>query len=1320
MIRNTSILWTAAASVILAACICEDISILPVAVAYDGASKLQSSFSGRGSNPRTVRQRGYSRTSPSTVDNQWWGSSAQIINVGSKSSKARNGGKSGKGAKGQSQPQQNIIIVYLPSPTKKPISIKPTISPKPTTSPTPSPTRDPSAFPSVAPSRVVTAAPSDIPSVSPSSYPTGTASEIPSERPSPLPSAGPSVSPLNDPSSMPSKSFSSDPSSHPSGLPSMQATAVPSTIASSIMPTARPEAFNLSNMPSKIGLKSPSPTVDSIGTLAPAPTKQVTGAPSSSPLDASEGSNIPTTDGDGIVTSSPDGSASNVPTVPVTSRAPEFSLSPVSISTLPTVTTLPTFTQTNAPITKTRQLLQMQLFGIEVLTPSLIDLYQNETEAYIEDFYNNITGSDDDVGSSVTYVRATLKVVNWTQPIDPFGSQRLFPTRKIGDDTDLIAEDKAKVIVLDVTEPCTGEPPLTVTFELELKYRVDDSSLRNSDLIFSAPFLTVESRSEYISDYLQSGDEFSDLYCSSRIIIPDGLSLVPTISISQAPSISQVPSVAPTSRVTSEDVIIDERDELIMQLYGIDILTQSRIETYEKETAAYIEDFYNNYTDSKGGVRGKVYDVSAVVTVVDWSQPANPFVSGIKRVFPVRKIGRDADLIAEDKAKVVVLDVSEPCVGEFPLTVTFAVELEYRVDDPSVIQSDLIISTPFRTVESRTVYIGEYLQSGDVFNGVYCSSRIVSDGRSPAPTTFNTPVFPGGLTPTPSSLTNSTGTPTVTSVPTIEIITDSIQPTFAPSVVNETSSMTPTFDASTNATISSTPSLAPSINGTISPSPSFINASAAPSVLNRSVAPTVLNSSAPTMLNTSAPTMLNTSAPSVFVSVAPTATPPPWEMRLYGMIELLELGQALYEERTALYIEEFYNGSSSDGIRANISDMEAIVEIVGQIPPETTRSSLKIAHHGIRKHRPKQHPNEGAFSFQSNEKHFDFGDRFLQEDPCSGPFLLLRLKITITYVTLDTSLTAEEVLKEAFSTEEYRNDYVNNYLEDGAAGAITFADLTCVSELLEFGVNKPLVPSPAPILSSLAPSITSDGNTTSAPSADNMTSNVTLSPSLASNATTAPSSFANNITSTPTITPNNTTIPPFDSNSTLSPVPTDTISNVTLSPSLGSNATTAPFSFANNITSTPTITPNNTTSVPTIISVNPDNSTPSPSIVISNITTPSPDSVEIDDIFGDPLKSIRSSSFYDRKCSAIETTNQNFEEIAVTFVYGVESTTQQNFFIRDLEELILDFLTTSILRCDSSHTSIEPRMNRDAIDFGVARIRYPISGDITSISKYCL
>jgi hypothetical protein len=70
-------------------------------------------------------------------------------------------------------------------------------------------------------------------------------------------------------------------------------------------------------------------------------------------------------------------------------------------------------------------------------------------------------------------------------------------------------------------------------------------------------------------------------------------------------------------------------------------------------------------------------------------------------------------------------------------------------------------------------------------------------------------------------------------------------------------------------------------------------------------------------------------------------------------------------------------------------------------------------------------------------------------------------------------------------------------------------------------------------------------------------------------------------------------------------------------------------------------------------------------------------------------------------------------------VYGVESKSHQNFFISDLEDLFLDFLTTSVLRCAENvlHPSVQTRMNRDVTDFGVIRIRYPERGEITSTSK---
>jgi hypothetical protein len=1254
-----------------------------------------------------ARKRGYTRT----IDNSWgsstqWSSGMQTLpfNRGSKSSKGS--GKSGKARPPTPVIQQ--IIVYIPHPTRMPVTPKPTISPKPTMEPTPSPTRHPSETPSVAPTALASEVPSDFPSSVPSVHPSRLASEEPSDEPSSFPTI--------HPSSLPSESLSSIPSE----LPSLATTMLPSEVPSAFpsleptqIPTAKPESFNLSNMPSSIGLKSPVPTevldksssvptLEVLETMVPSlagtdkPTKQArTSKPSH--VGTEEGSYEPTK-AENVTTSSPDAYASIMPTEAVTSPSPTTvnttSLIPTQSSAIPTLieSNAPTTNTTLGSIVDERQNLQMQLFGIEALTPDLIEVYQRETEAYIEDFYNNYNGTDS-LRTSVRGVTATLKVTNWTEPTDT---------------TDVIAEEKAQVIVLDVTEPCTGQAPLTVTFTLELQYRVRDPELYHLNVIISAPFTTVESREVYIGDYLQSDGEFSKLYCSSRMILSEGMTLAPT----------------PTVTLVTGEVITDEREELMMMLYGIDLMTPSRIQAYEQETAAYIEDFYNKYTKSDG-IRGKVSDVSATVTVTDWTPPSNPSV-GAKRLFP-RKIGRAAELTADDKAKVVVLDVSEPCVGESPLTVTFSLKLKYSIRDPKLAESDLIISAPFLAVDSRAAYIGKYLQSGDEFNALYCSSRIVfADGGTPAPTRFTTPVFPGGETPSPS-IVNGSITPTMTSVPT-ENMTGSLVPTLisssnetssVPTIMNGTTSPTPsvvssmpTFNGTSNATIlngTQSPTVANSTNVSLVPTltPIILNASIAPSVVNATIAPSVLNTSTsivPTILNTStAPTTLTgtslapsispntTSAtPTVLVTVVPTATLPPWEMRMFGQSEnFLETAQALYNDRTAVFIEEYYNSGEEEGLRGQISEMDATVEIVGQIPPDTTsRSYLPIgssAALGTRRHRSKKHSDEDTISFSPNEKHFEIGDRrILQDDPCSGPFLLLRLKITITYVTSDDNLTPEEILMDAFSTPEARDTYLNNYLVGGVAGEAAFGSVACTSELLETNA----VPTPA--ASSAVPTIAILGSSMPTATVTQPTNNA-----LGNETSLVPTVAFNSTLSSPPVGNVTASLQPTQANIGATGVPTI----ISVIPDTNSTGSGAP-SNGLQTTSTPTLG-GNTTTLPPANRENDD---------------------EVDDIFGDPQKSVRSSPTHDRKCSNVDTNmRSDTEEIAIRFVYGMETKSQGDYLISDVEDLILDFLTTSVLRCTAGvlQTSVKPRMNRDVIDFGVIRIRYPGNGDITSISK-CL
>eukprot|EP00804_Cyclotella_cryptica_P010241 CCRYP_016705-RA/>CCRYP_016705-RA protein AED:0.19 eAED:0.19 QI:249/0.5/0.33/0.66/1/1/3/0/1773 len=1479
-----------------------------------------------------ARKRAFARTSR-TANNFWWGSSAEpivddddgwgsgLLNSSKASKSSSKGGKSGKAKQIIPMPPQPVqqIIIYIPSPTKKPITDRPTISPKPTAPPTASPTRRPSMSPTGSPSFVTSTSPSLFRTDFPSGRPTFHSSDHPSDQPSGNPSFSPFIQ------------LSEEPSVSPSRIPSLK----PSSALTNI-PTSKPEAFpSLTIAPSAVGLKSFVPTfLDTPTPISSKTNKPVdTAKPTKEAKTAkpSPSGSVPPTGTNLVNTTSPSANnSSNIPTVisslaPTSATTPQGTTSTQMPNVVPTVmpmvmsTVLPTVaTTTDSPfaastpptvtpssiasvsstsvsnfptsttdsIVDERQDLEMFLYGIDMLTSSRTTSYEEETKKYIEDFYN----TDIDPGSllstlkdSVYNVSAVVKVTDWTQPANPSLTGN---RRKLANET---AEDKAKVIVLDVTEPCTGESPLMVTFSLTLQYLVDDPKLRQSELIIAFPFRTVDFRTTYIEDYLQSGGEFNGLYCTSRIVFPGGRTPVPSYFFTPAPSSPDVtisPSSTPTITATTSvptsgstavpsgvsdkpttDTIVDERKDLQMFLYGIDLLTPSRTKSYEVETKNYIEDFYN--ADNASGslhskLKGSVYGVSAAVKVTDWSQPADLSPSGNRRIFPIRKI-QQPNVTAEEKAKVIVLDVTEPCTGESPLIVTFSLKLQYRVDDPKLSQSDLVISFPFGTVDFRTTYIREYLQSGGEFNGLYCTSQIVfPGGKTPTPSNLitgapssigvsGTPTVSLSFLPTtegtavPTSVNSGTGTPSIvdgtivpTSVVSILPTTPSngsivptlsgsltptlISPSFTPSTLNGTlfptlanttdsGSVVPTFTPSVLSASSapsmvnaSTPpsvlnaSAAPSLlNTSIAPSvvnasfaPSVVNASTAPSVVNASTAPSLVNAStapslvnastAPSLVNASiAPTVVNASiapsittenataiptpspsainastAPSVlnasFVptsnfnetslvptislngtappsarndssssvptasniteSMAPTATLPPWEMRMYGMTDLTEPGQVLYNQRTALYMEDFYNGSSSEGIRGQISGMTAIVQVLGQIPPSpirassNTRTSKIVIHHGKRQHTVNHSSNQGSFVL--NDKGDSFGrggGRFLQNNDCSGSFLTLRLKINITYTTLNSALTPDEVLKEPFSTAEYRDNYLNNYLDNGPEGGRVFGDLTCTSEILETSPRSK-GPTPVPVVSSATPSIASGGNESLSPTIAVLSGNASYAPSLL-NASIAPSVLNPSAGSTSNSTDDETSmVPTLSSNMTASPSVGNT-TNISPTPSNITESIAPSSSSAGNLT-TPSPVITGASTIPTLI---------------SNITTPPPVNRDTDDIFGGMLKSTRSSPAYDRKCSNVDIdTRMNAEEIEIKFVYGVETKTHKQYFIDDMENVILDFLTTSVLRCaeDDLEPTIQPRMTNGVFNFGVLRIRYPTNGEITSTTKKCI
>ena len=80
--------------------------------------------------------------------------------------------------------------------------------------------------------------------------------------------------------------------------------------------------------------------------------------------------------------------------------------------------------------------------------------------------------------------------------------------------------------------------------------------------------------------------------------------------------------------------------------------------------------------------------------------------------------------------------------------------------------------------------------------------------------------------------------------------------------------------------------------------------------------------------------------------------------------------------------------------------------------------------------------------------------------------------------------------------------------------------------------------------------------------------------------------------------------------------------------------------------------------------------------------------------------------------------HEAFEEFELSFVYGVEATTEDASFVDEMENLILDFVATSVLRCagEGEAQAVQLR-SRGVDDVGVVRIRYPKHGEVTSICK---
>ena len=242
-------------------------------------------------------------------------------------------------------------------------------------------------------------------------------------------------------------------------------------------------------------------------------------------------------------------------------------------------------------------------------------------------------------------------------------------------------------------------------------------------------------------------------------------------------------------------------------------------------------------------------------------------------------------------------------------------------------------------------------------------------------------------------------------------------------------------------------------------------------------------------------------------------------MQLGGLgSELDSLSQEYWNSRTAQFIEDFYNNftEANEGIRGEILDVIAEVALTNQ---EVVGSSSGSSGGDVtRSRRPrsrikKRNSSTRAFRISGDRssrtrraQDTNTGDGNnattpYHEDCSDNPALSLVFTASLSYRTRGApTLTVNDVIQEPFSTEAYRDAYVDIFLrqlEDQV-----FNNVTCSSRVGLPPMDTPSM-SPAPSLLSKSP---------------------TSAPSLSLTSSLVPSSTANNGTMAPTPPPFSTSI----------------------------------------------------------------------------------------------------------------------------------------------------------------------------------------------------
>ncbi|KAL3826888.1 hypothetical protein ACHAXA_000856 [Cyclostephanos tholiformis] len=832
-----------------------------------------------------------------------------------------------------------------------------------------------------------------------------------------------------------------------------------------------------------------------------------------------------------------------------------------------------------------------------------------------------------------------------------------------------------------------------------------------------------------------------------------------------SPANSEAPTAAGTPEPTAEAVEVDDKREMEMSLFGEfddTLLNRKQKKHYQTQTASYIEDFYNKVDDNSGlldAIKSEIKDVRVVVKVVDQeflgngnrkkegkgrkgSDESSLNAADLVRTYTTRDDDEyylpefaipNNDLDRHGRSLKASTDVNEPCVASSsdpPLALTNYLEITYQIVGP-VPDDDLVISLPFSAMEFREDYINNYLKTppkGDdddvasVFDSLYCTSRVKI---SPTSSPIIEEALPTGRPTLSESFIPTTSRSSLTTTPTFSTISSSLPTTADTEMI---STISPTLGASNQPASGGTPGPSPTAPTVVTTSPTTGDGKGTltPSmptstgVPGSTTTPTLGGSMPPASGSTAAPTP---TTPTAMATASPTGdgkgtlTPSmPNSTGVPGSTTTPTLGASLPPGTTPPPA----NGSTDT------------------LPPGTTLSPAI----GYGTGTPSITTSTGV---PGSTRSPTFGVSLppgTTPSPANGSTGTLLPGTTLTPAIGDRTGTPSMPISTGIPGST-RSPALGVSLPPGttpspANGSTgTLLPGTTLSPAIGDGTGTPSMP-----ISTVVPGSTRSptlgvslppGTTPSPSQANGSTGTLppgtTLSPAISDGTGTPSMPISTGVpgsTTSPTLgvsrpplsgrtmepsptTPTATASPTDgDGMGTLTPsMPTSTgVPGSTRSPTLGASKPPSSGGSGVPISKAPTLPPMSGSSAP--VPTVPTALTSSPTLS--------------DDIFDAKTRMIDPEA-NERHCNdnLKSISREASKEFEVSFVYGVESNSEDDTFVDEIESLILDLLATSMLRCsgegEAQAVPLRTRGGEILGDVGVVRIRYPEYGKVTSISN---